>query len=454
MYLASHENEITSSGRKRKRNEFADHPHEQSNGEIQPRRTNSRVLMPPPLRSFKPPPQPTTPVPDYASGQPIQRPVSSRQPIRVYEDNAWRATQAAMSHEQQGNGEPMAYGHSGLQPQRELPFRPSASSNTQKCGFMDPHPQYEVHSRPNESYATHQMSSAQPALPYQQPSYQPLQTQVRSPYAQPQEYFADREGHGMQRERDSVTEGYDSHYRPKVPHQAERARLPLQPLPESYQNRQPFVRPQACDSHTTPSPRRSAEHQAASVISPFFRQDSAAQRAPTSQRPFIGGDPIRRQYANPTQQTSHDQRLAQGMADGRQSHAEPRSLNGLSFIDRPHRSDDHQPLYQSPSFRPDSNAAYQRPSVVPQTPRTTQGLFQRSDRPLPQASCGPNRAQSNRRPGRVSLPANAGPSIPLASNQDEALSQIRGVRGVSSYGKQHAPRGLYSSAGGQRSVYR
>jgi hypothetical protein len=75
--------------------------------------------------------------------------------------------------------------------------------------------------------------------------------------------------------------------------------------------------------------------------------------------------------------------------------------------------------------------------MIPQTPRNSPGLLRRPDRPPSAVHRSPVKPEPRSYNRRITLPPSTGPSMPMATTQDEVLSQIRGVRGVSSH--RHIP---------------
>ncbi|KAK3068452.1 hypothetical protein LTR53_013961, partial [Teratosphaeriaceae sp. CCFEE 6253] len=200
----------------------------------------------------------------------------------------------------------------------------------------------------------------------------------------------------------------------------------------------------------------------ASVASPFFKR-GLASISDTQGRPLPNGV-VRR----PPSSHTRDARVSHWTSSPRHEHVQDfaplSNPQRLPLITKLRGAAEPQLLYDTvPYRRPDPNQ-HQRTHDPPQTPRNLQGLFQRPDRPPPSAAYAQSRPQSTAYRGRVSLPPNKHTMLPPTGSQERALSQIRGVRGVSSQGVRpslygqgplyDAPRSLFSSARGRRSVKR
>lgn len=137
------------------------------------------------------------------------------------------------------------------------------------------------------------------------------------------------------------------------------------------------------------------------------------------------------------------------------------SLNGLSFIERPHRVTDHQPLYQSPNLLPNKTDSQSPPSIV-SISRNSLGLLQRPE--IGHISRGnfPGRPQSDTFRSHSKFPQNLHASDMSRRSDEQTLQNIPGVRGMSSHSAQkygNEPsyadrRPLFTSSGGRRSVRR
>ncbi|KAK5127574.1 hypothetical protein LTR85_006914 [Meristemomyces frigidus] len=449
------EHDNSSSSRKRKLAEYAaDVP--QNNGyELRPRRS-SRDLMPPPLPKLKAPQREALHVVQPMTSQDMRRPPSSRQSAHAFQDPSQRPQQLEYRDSHYTSSE-----------QEALPFRasrshaaPSPDNNKGGSAYHD------ASNERRRAQASAWNRNAHPVQPLAQLSIGSPQRQQapfhrslksRSAIPQPIQHTSRRPG-------SRVTE-YDVDYGTVAQQQDYQARQPLQPLSASYLNHQVAVPSRSRNAHATPSPQRQSQPPAASVVSPFFKRGATSWPPPTTQCPPTRGSYVQPHYASLSRETATGYSRAPSQLEPPDDYSQQPSLNGLSFIERPHRPVDHQPLYQSPSQRPVAGGRLSRASRIPQTPRNSQGLFQRPDRaPFPTATTyALSRPQSIANSGRISFQPNQQPTS-LARNQEQALSQIRGVRGLSSQGARprnydsgplYDPiRTLYSSAGGRRSVRR
>ena len=191
------------------------------------------------------------------------------------------------------------------------------------------------------------------------------------------------------------------------------------------------VRSRVQSAMFAPPPQATPHGQHTLASSPFFERDQPAFRPDTMQR-----SPARR---NQAQLMAFDP--AQGALSG--TTAIPRSLieshgmNRSSYVDPPRRPGDHPTLYQRPQYQHDMATQRQHSNMIPQTPRNSHGLLMRPDRPPPVAHRSPVESESRNYNKRITLPPSRGPPMPMATMQDETLSQVRGVRGVSSH--RHIP---------------
>ena len=196
--------------------------------------------------------------------------------------------------------------------------------------------------------------------------------------------------------------------------------------------------------HVTTAVQDSSRAPAPSAASPFFRHGATELRPSPLKRV-----PLKKNHNQPHHGTP----------------SVSRSLNGLSFIEKPHRPVDHRPLFHSPMHYSGAANEYEQQRLgVPQTPRNAQGLFQRQDRTQLLASHTALRPQSKMLNNGVGRRVYDAPRSSNAVRQNQNLSQIPGVRDVSSqrgstaqqriqpsYGAQ---RTFFSTAGGRRSVRR
>ena len=365
---------------------------------------------------------------------------SSRQSVLVYEDKS-RASQQ--------NETPMSLQQSTGR--HALPFRPCPA-----------HPPQLEHR--DESYVGHGRHSEQHALIQTSHngfhSVQPIaQLSLRSP----------------QRHRAPVNRNFDSRTvtqpREYGPRQADprepgneaiihhQARQPLEQVSASYLNRQPPVSSRARNLPATPLSYGQSRPPVASVLSPFFRH-GIASRVISTQHPAVAGASFGSHQPISSRESPTAYSMApprRGIAHSTNQQAHPSSS---SFSRRPIG---HQLQDQSQSRNIMSANGYRRGSALPQTPRRSQGLSQRPDHSVPTSNHAPSQLLSNAQRGRISFPPSQQPSS-AAGNQEQALSQIRGVRGMGPQptrplqyesGLLHDPvRTLYSSAGSRRSVCR
>lgn len=214
-------------------------------------------------------------------------------------------------------------------------------------------------------------------------------------------------------------------------------------------------------------------------MSPFFRRDELVSRPTTFQRPPTRGNFIQRH---------HEQ---QGY------HKSAAPVTPSSRVGRPPLNEHQQGLNNPPFHRrqqvgqralapPSNHRTYEEPSfrpasMIPQTPRNSQGLLQRPDLRPPSSMYTSDRPHSSffreplmqdsgygvpkvHRSSVAQTPRHMPRTLIRTSRADEQLSQIPGVKGVrappalntyshpgSVYG---AGRGVFSSAGARRSVRR
>ena len=396
----------TSSARKRKLSELADsHNYHDPPLSRTNHRTSSRDLMPPPLPKSKLPQQLRSPldVQSRAVGSlwrtPSQQPVQSRQE----------------GHRETHQHPTFVHNYA---PQQILPFRPSPSRMRQRGGQLEEldAAQDSVHRNQlasrniQDSHASHfapRVTLASPALhrsPFPMPNVSrsgPMDSRVL-PRRNPD---AGTIYHGEELSND--------HHPPES-----QRREPLQAFTSSQINR--LSQRNEDGSHHTPRSQAGLRQSGVPVTSPFFREDRLPDIRP--ERP-----PTRHSMAHSSfaeQRRDYRDGLSHPSTPSRASQP---TLNGLSFIDYPHRTSDHQPLYSSPSHHVDtSHHSAQR--LAPSS-RDFQGLFQRP--PISRSSAV---SRTGDRPYltdpryRISFAPSQGHQVP----QERVLSQIRGVRGVNS----------------------
>lgn len=214
----------------------------------------------------------------------------------------------------------------------------------------------------------------------------------------------------------------------------------------------------------TPLRHLSSERPTAPISSPFFSRATIELRAePVRRKPLYGNS-----APSPSSPSHH---AATYTLPNMPNHAtqpgrvQPRTLNGLSFIDSPHGPDVRRPLHQSPAYpaHPGENHAYPQ-LTVRRTLRNAEGSVRRKQPQLRATNVAPLGPASQAIRNRVTLPPSGVLGRSAASNQERTLSNLPGARGVSSYGarpRQYlsssdnvAARSLYSAAGGRRSVMR
>ena len=419
--------------------------------------------MPPPLPKPRYPQNALPTENEIAASQRAGLAPGSRQSVHVYDGRSWKQAQSESHSNQRGMHRDDPCGHTGLEVHQELPTQPVPAQ------YGDPQRNFSQREVPPTriDYDVHQpaarndhgtQSFAQLSL--QSPSRR------RNQYDQPtfERRPVDHDYHRSRDDQAAFAAHRNSLYRATDHYHGHDARPQLQTFSRSYQDRRNTPVRRENKLRSTPAQQIAPQVPAGSVISPFFKRGPPASRPPTLQRPPTRGSYIRRQYASPTPEATTNYQMASVSSRAPQAFSERKTINVFSFVDNPHRSFDQRPSYQPTEYRSGTGNTVQQPSMISQTPCNSQGLLQRADRPPPSASYAPGRPQSNMYRKRVSLPLRAGPQMPMASNQDEALSQIQGVRGLNSqngfpthqrappnYG---GPRPLFSSAGGRRSVRR
>jgi hypothetical protein len=158
--------------------------------------------------------------------------------------------------------------------------------------------------------------------------------------------------------------------------------------------------------------------------SPFFKRGVNAIRPDTVQRPPARGNDALTQFPG---------------GDGRRSIQAASRAVSQTFVQcqdasRSYHMNDYQPAYPHRQIYSRRSGGRQQSTAVPQTQRNPQGLFQRPDRPAHSSYHSPTRAEPLNYGRRITLPPSTGLSMLMPASQDEAISQIRGVRGASSYG--------------------
>ena len=195
--------------------------------------------------------------------------------------------------------------------------------------------------------------------------------------------------------------------------------LPIRLFHSSYESPH-IVSSQRQNFAATHAPYEVVQNQSNYADSPFFKHNGSVSRPDTMQRPPARGNNPQHQfrtfvdnYRIPTASTLDSQRL-----------------HGVGDSSRAYGSQAYESAYVSPQRKQRPSIHHQQHTAAPQTPRNSQGFFRRPDRPPPppvfRSPSKPNRG------GRITLPPSAG-TAPFNMDQDSVVSQIRGVRGVSSY---------------------
>lgn len=459
-YAVAHQQESSSSSRKRKRDENGTHQIQHANSHTQRPSGASRDLMPPPLPKPKQQRPGTNALPAGPASPAMLAPPPSQQSTQLYRDSSRMFAQV----NSQWNQSPHGRGHHQLEgtvaAQMAFPYRLGRTDDNDSQSRAREFPGYtpnpvEIHSR------------------FRGPDggRDDVRHQSRQHYVHSQKYHPHETSNGEDNRRLLALE------QSKGPHHVcsepspndigkvrssqqygEIIRAPLQTLSEFDTNRR-ISNTSRIYSATPATPvHRDASLSRTLESSPFFQPRDRGERPPPTQRPPTRGS------LRPTQQPPSVQN---GMAfastisrnySHQGSYASLRTSNNIAEKASP------APYYNPPFRRPNIATQYQPKVPVPQTPRDSQGLFHQPDRPLPSGEHPATRLQPNTSRSRISLPPNYGPSMSLASNADVALLHVPGVRGLSSqqgstssqrvnsaYG---APRNLFSSAGGRRSVLR
>ncbi|KAK0917162.1 hypothetical protein LTR91_014338 [Friedmanniomyces endolithicus] len=412
----------SSSTRKRKLTEYAPELPEHVTTHISQPRSNSRELMPPPLPRPRQRPERIAAAPPH----PVSKPFG-----HARDEYTWQREAAG------GRDENALYSPPRLNPQA-LPFRSSRSNSM--------HQQHHYH---------HNAPCPRSSAPSRQGQYN-----IVNGHHDPPQQLTYQEREGLLTFPLHHPETRDTHQNAGYGFVAQRLESPAQTPQLLYSANQ-------IDQELStglgnqlginpPQMRRGLP--IAPVASPFFER-GAAFGSPAEGLP-TGGRHTQSQY-----RIQDENNRTNPSYDYAQVYSQRPSLTGSTFADRLRQTVDHQAPYQ---MRP-----YQAATVltrsgevrdVPQTPRNLQGLFQRPDLPQLPASYAHSMSQANAHRGRVSLPLSRQTVGPAKGSQEKALSQIRGVKGASSAGVRtgpnqsgplyDAPRTLFSSAGGRRSVRR
>jgi len=415
-------------------------------------RKSSRELMPPPLSRSNLPQRGIRPTDNTH----MRRSPVSRQPIKIYEDQSRQgasvgATPAEMRQELQEL-------HLPSREERTLPLRPAASLSSlsqrapnERLGSTAWTRQAVVAGATPGSSQRINQSSAQLTSDF-------TQHQRDNQYAPLRDDVAARHHMYLDRGRQIPLDMHHAADFGTAPRQTEdQPRQPLQPFTASWVNQQRPMWSRERVRNMTPSPQRSGQAPAVSVLSPFFRREPAESPPRSAQRPPARGNNIQRQSDNPTARVGHHAWAQRNHIDDAQRQRPlPTSLTSYGSS-QPLVMENH--FDRSPSARL-STATH----VIPQAARNSQGLYERPDRRRSPVMYPPSRPQSTAQRDRYSLPPGQTSRLSTANRQERTLSQIPGVRGLSSQGFQRTgcpgtalydgPRGVFSSAGSRRSARR
>lgn len=455
-YTVPSEPESSSSTRKRKREDGETDRFRYDDARARRPSGASRNLMPPPL----PRPRQQQRVVDDLTGTMVSsamlRPLPSQQPVQIHGDGDWTSAQPDLHQNQSSIIGGRCQTERNSAAHRALPYRSgvieggkSRNSTQPNLTFYDNSGDVQARFRGLEGdrfHAAHQSSQYHTQSQQEQSNrYSDAEVSRRFPTIDEQpieQHFFDSQ---------AVLNG--AHKSRSLQQTCEMRRAPPQTLSDFDTNRLRTITPRTHPSDVATPVRRDSSLPRPLESSPFFRRDDQVARPHRSQRPPIRGSFVRKQYDAPfqngTASVSYD---SQGM------YHTPRTSN------HPTQKASHLPFHNPPFRHPDIGAQYRYKTPVPQTPRNFQGLLHRPDRPMPSMEQPAFKPQANTMRSRVSLPVGYGPQLPAASNPDQALLHVPGVRGLSSqrgppsyqrmssaYG---APRTLLSSAGGRRSVLR
>lgn len=431
-----HDYDHSSSSRKRKRSDYADGVMQQEVFPSQKARRSSHDLMPPPVVM----PNPSQRLHRHQLAP--QRPVQHR--VEIYEDDNWKEPR---HHPLQGDhyAEPQQSQRPSIEHQ-SLPFRPSPGRNLHTGGQQPQSLNQDLGVDRTSQYLPG------PGLAAPQHPTEPLsQLSLHSPrrsnrYIRPAtDHYAGQDDDQHLTRWEAVRHPeYDRSHTNTAQQSNDQCRQPLQQFSASYLNQRQPNPSRAGYLQATPPRQRQNPPAGASVTSPFFRQGAAIARLPPDQRSLSRSTAVR-------EPPNHRRNAREAIPQY--------SLNGPPPFERLTGVVNNRQSYQSPE-----GSLFNRGSMIPQTPRNSQGLFRRPDLPAPApTSYAPSRPASHAYQGRVSLPPTQRTGASLRS-QEQQLSRITGVRGVNSTAmppSKHmsgpvydTSRQLLSAAGGRRSVRR
>lgn len=461
---ADHEQENSSSARKRKREEYEGERAHYTEAAARRPTVDSRDLMPPPLPKQKPQQRASNNLPEVKASSAIVRPSSSRQAIQSHHGSVQDSYQLGCNGVQPIGRDDLK-SQSGAHAQMALPYRPSvAGSNASRGSVRDlatlganlREVEREPHS-PTARYGYAQRQTTQGHLNQQQQHMSRSNHEdngrqfSREPFTAPQ-YL----------QHQDPSNGFDDTSSSRQQHGKMRA--PLQALSDFETNRRVPVTPRMHQQSAAMPLHNDSSQPRQNGPSPFFQRNDRLGRPPPTQRPPTRGSMVRTERYAPTQDGSAVQRMPLSTYAYPGNIGQFRDSDGLPStsysVQRSNHISTHNPQFR----RPNVASQYVPRTPVPQTPRNSQGLFHRPDRAPPTVGHYNSKPQANINRSRISLPPDHISQMQMASSRDGALLHVPGVRGLSSqYGMPNQqrlnsaygdPRNLFSSAGGRRSVLR
>lgn len=420
--------------------------------------------MPPPLPKHKPQQRGANDMSGARAPPVMMRPSSSRQAIQVYHDDSQNVRDVS------SNGvHTLVRGdlrdRSGASAQMELPYRPSVAGRIASRGSVRDLAALganirEVQHQPLNPTASHFYTQYQTAQGYAKPQQQYIS-------------LPDCEGHSRQITHEPFVAPQTLHHQTSSDsfrntrssqQQNGAMRPPLQALSDFETNRRVSSTPKIHQQNAVVPLHSDSSQQRRNGPSPFFQRNDRVSRPLTAQRPPTRGSMVRTKRCALSQYGASLQRVPSSSYAYQESNGRFRNPNELPSTSYSVQRPSHVPAHNPPFRRPNIAPHNPRKTPVPQTPRNSQGLFDRPDRPPPSSMHYEPRSQANTNRSRISLPPNHVSQMQMAGNPDGALLHVPGVRGVSSqhgmssqqrltsaYG---APRNLFSSSGGRRSVLR
>ena len=412
--LSDHER--SSSARKRKRHESFTHEVERNVGQMEGLRGNSRDLMPPPLPRAANTRQIFSPTGPSSSQQQESRAQLS---VQLYRGGTWK----------QQRGEEQVEQHRDLKDDYRYSSRQRQSQPQTFVGRQYPPPASHQHPEPP--------SCLEPSGNMYEPltqihHYDPVSLAELSLQSSSQdEMLAGDQTYNRPisnyRFVSRSTPAAQNLYRPPhsmLSHHEYNYHANTQSMPPGHS----VARDHGMGSRMrhpmemeTPQPNFQQKLGVAS--SPYFKRGADAIRPATVRRPPArGNDALIRLPANDGQRSTPvasrpvPQTIVQSQNRGESYH-----MVG------------YQPAYQRRQIYSGRNNGHRHSNPVPETPRNPQSLFQHPDHPAGSSHHSPTKAQPPNHGRRMTLLPSTGLSIPMSASQDEVLSQIRGVRGISSH---------------------